>query len=254
MKFLRESWLLFVQRELPATLRNPIWVIIGLFQPLCYMLLFAPLLDGVSAAPGFPPGGVFTVFTPGMMIMMGIYGTIFNGYSLISELRGGIIERFRVTPVSRLALLLSKAVRDVLFLLLQTLLLVLISLPFGIHIDAAGLGLTLVLLFLIGLAMTSCSYALALGLKDENALASLINTLILPLTLLSGIMLPLTMAPAAIRNIARVNLFAYDVDAARQLFLGHFTDSNVIIGFAVTLVLTILTVFWARHAFSQAMT
>ncbi len=252
MKWLYDSWLLFM-RDMRATLRNPTWALIGLFQPLCYMFLFAPLLGGFSKVPGFPPGGVFTVFTPGMLIMISIYGTIFNGYGLISELRAGVIERLRVTPVSRMALLLGRAMRDVLLLLCQALLLVLISLPLGIHIDLSGLGLVMALLILLGLCMVSCSYALALGLKDENVLASLINTLIFPLIILSGIMLPLTLAPAIIKNIARVNPFAYDVEAARQLFLGHLDDSSVMLSFVITGVLTVLAVLWARRAFSRAM-
>jgi ABC-2 type transport system permease protein len=41
-KFIRDSWLIFGS-ALRITLRNPAWVLIGLFQPICYMLLFGPL-------------------------------------------------------------------------------------------------------------------------------------------------------------------------------------------------------------------
>ena len=46
--FLRESWIVF-NRQLRMNLRNPAWVIIGMLQPVLYLLLFGPLLEPVAA-------------------------------------------------------------------------------------------------------------------------------------------------------------------------------------------------------------
>lgn len=107
MKLLRDTWLLF-SWSINRTLRSPVWAIIGLFQPLCYLFLFGPLLQPLSRVPGFPPGGAATVFTPGVMVMMGVFGTVFSGFGLLTELRSGFIERLRITPLSRLALPLGR--------------------------------------------------------------------------------------------------------------------------------------------------
>ena len=100
MRVFRDTWLL-LGRSVRSTLRNPTWVGIGLFQPVCYLLLFAPLLQPLSQVPGFPPGGALTVFTPGLLVLMAIFGSISTSYGLLVELQTGVIERFRVTPVSR---------------------------------------------------------------------------------------------------------------------------------------------------------
>ena len=76
MKLLRDTWLIF-QRNLVAILRNPVWVIIGLIQPILYLGLFAPLLDGIAKSPGFPPGGALTVFLPGLLIQLALFGAAF---------------------------------------------------------------------------------------------------------------------------------------------------------------------------------
>ena len=102
LKLIRDSQLIFVS-ALRVMLRNPAWVFFGLFQPVCYMLLFAPLLKSLVGVPGFPSGGAYNVFTPGLMIMMAIFGTGFAGFTVIGQLREGVIERLRVTPVNRLA-------------------------------------------------------------------------------------------------------------------------------------------------------
>lgn len=195
MRTLRDTWLVF-QRNLGLTLGNPAWAVIGVIQPLLYLLLFAPLLKSVITAPGFPAGGAYNVFVPGLLIQLGLFGAAFVGFSLIAELRYGVIERLQVTPVSRLAMLLGRALRDVLIILVQSLLLIVLSLPFGLDIHPVGLLVVLGLIALIGLLMASCSYALALALKSEDALAPVLTTATLPLLLLSGVLLPLSLAPS----------------------------------------------------------
>ena len=56
---------------------------------------------------------------PGLLVLLAIFGGLFQGFGLIAELRAGVIERSRVTPVSRLALLLGRSLRDVVSLLVQ---------------------------------------------------------------------------------------------------------------------------------------
>src|SRR5215813_2758133 len=116
IKTLRDTWLIFVS-ALRVSLREPTWVFFGLFQPICYMLLFAPLLKNLVGVPGFPSGGAYNVFTPGLMMMMAIFGTGFSGFTVIGQLREGTIERLRVTPVSRLALMLGMILVSLLNLL-----------------------------------------------------------------------------------------------------------------------------------------
>lgn len=97
---------------------------------------------------------------PGLLIQLGLFGASDVGLSLIAELRFGMVERPLVTPVSRLSLL-GRALRDILTLLIQTLLLVRAALPFGPRLHPAGLLVMLALITLIGLLMASVSYALA---------------------------------------------------------------------------------------------
>jgi ABC-2 type transport system permease protein len=251
MKLARDTWLIFV-RALISTLRNPVWMIIGLVQPIYFLVLFAPLLTSLARTPGFPRGGALNVFLPGLLIQLSLFSTAFVGFGLIAELRAGVIERLRVTPVSRLALLLGRALRDIVILLVQSLLLVLCALPFGLTVDVAGLAIMLGLLVLMGLAMVSCSYALALVLKSEDALAPLLNSVTLPLMLLSGILLPMTLAPVWLRRIADINPLTYTVEAARALFNGHLADVAVVQGLIAMALLAVVAVWWAARAFREA--
>lgn len=252
MKLLRDTWLLF-SRRLVATLREPVWVVMNLFAPLCYLVLFAPLLEGLSAAPGFPPGSALEVFAPGLLVLLGLYSASFVGFGLIAELRAGLVERLRVTPASRFALLLGPALVDVVVLVVQSLLLVAVAWPFGLRVSPAGFAVALVLLALLGLVLSSCSYALALALKDENVLASTLQFLTLPLLLLSGVLLPLSLAPDWLQVVASVNPLAYAVDTARALLDGDIASAEVLRGFAVLVPLAALAMWWAARSFRRAL-
>jgi ABC-2 type transport system permease protein len=250
-RLVRDSWLMFLS-QLRVSLRNPVWLFIGLFQPICYMLLFAPLLKNLAGVPGFPTGGAYNVFTPGLMIMMAIFGTGFAGFNLIARLREGVIERLRVTPINRLAMMLGVIAVDLLNLLVQTGLLIGVGALLGFRPNAGGLLILLVLLLMSGVMMASLSYTLALLLNDIGALAATVNLLTLPLLLLSGIMLPLSLAPDVIRNVAKVNPFAYAVDAARALVAGHPGDVAVGQAFLIVGVLAVVTLSWATRSIRRA--
>jgi ABC-2 type transport system permease protein len=250
MSAIRDTWLVF-QRHMAITLRNPAWVVIGLVQPVLYLVLFAPLLKSIASVRGFPPGGAYNVFVPGLLIQLGLFGSAFVGFSLIAELRGGVIERLRVTPVSRLALLLGRALRDVVNLLVTSILLVVLSVPFGLELHPVGLAVVLALQALIGLMFASLSYALALWLQSEDAFAPFLTTITLPLLLLSGVLLPLSLAPVWLRDVAGANPLSYAVDAARAVFNDHLTDPSVVKGVAIMAVLAALSVAIAARRFSR---
>ena len=91
-------YLAHLRRSVILTLRNPVWVFMGLMQPILYLLLFGPLLNNVARMPGFPPGGAFNVFVPGILVMTALFGSVFVGFGLCDELREGVVERMRVTP------------------------------------------------------------------------------------------------------------------------------------------------------------
>ncbi|HUZ89811.1 MAG TPA: ABC transporter permease [Candidatus Acidoferrales bacterium] len=251
MKTLRDCWLIF-GRYLDMLLHNPVWVVIGVVQPLLYLLLFAPLLKSVAQIPGFPRGGAYNVFVPGLLVQLGLFSAAGVGFGLIAELRQGVIERMRVTPVSRLALLLGRAGRDILMLVVQALLLIVCALPFGLAISPPGVVIVLALVALIGLFTASVSYALALWLKSEDSFAPLIFTAALPILLLSGVLLPLALAPLWLRDIAKANPLAYAVDAARAVFNQQLTDPSVVKGVVIMAVLAGLAVAWAARSFGRA--
>jgi ABC-2 type transport system permease protein len=244
MKLLSDTKLMF-KRSVRHALRDPVWVFLNLFQPLLYLFLFMPLLEGLGGVPGLPEGKTVQVFIPGLLVMLAMFGSAFVGFGLVDEIRTGVIDRFLVTPVNRTAIMLGRVLKDVAILLCQCVIVTVIAIPFGLTLDIGGFMLSLLLYAFIAVSMSSMSYAFALIYKSEDTLSSTLNTIALPVSLLSGIMLPLVLAPLWLRTLAGINPISYAVNASRALFTGNIASADVWIGFVVIIALAALLFFWS---------
>jgi ABC-2 type transport system permease protein len=250
MRTIRDTWLIF-RRSLVLTIRQPTWIVIGIMYPVIYLVLFGPLLDGAIAQAG---AGVsaYNWFVPGLLIQVALFGTAFGGFGLIAELRYGVVERMRVTPMSRTAMLLGRSLRDVVILLFQALIMITLAIPFGLHIDLVGVLVTFELLALIGLVVAPLSYSAALILKSEDAFAPLVQSLVMPLLLLSGILLPMALAPDWLKFLSNLNPLTHATDAARALFNSDWGNPEIAIGVGITSALAVVAVWVAARTFSRA--
>jgi ABC-2 type transport system permease protein len=244
---------LYYNRKLKEALRNPAYLFMSAFLPLMYLTLFAPLLKNLTGMPGFPPDGVLNIFLPGVVVVLSVFGGSFAGFRLCDEIRQGIIERFRVTPSSRLALLLGAVFRDITNVLFQTILLSLVALPFGFHPNWTGFLLTLLILSINTALFASFSYGIALRLQSEDALAPITQGLTLPILLMAGFLLPMSLAPQWLKIAAHFDPVYYSVEAARALINGHFAESSVWQVFAVNLPLLALVFLWTLRAYRKAL-
>ena len=147
----------------------------------------------------------------------------FVGISVIADWHAGVLERMRVTPMSRAALLLGRVGRDVVTLVTQGVILVLVGVVFGLRAPVAGVLIGLAFVAVLAISLSSLSYAIGLRIKNEDAFAPLLNAIIIPMVLLAGIILPMSGAPAWLNVVSRFTPFRYFVDAVRDAFLGRYT-------------------------------
>ncbi|MDS0137648.1 MULTISPECIES: ABC transporter permease [unclassified Amycolatopsis] len=250
---LRDTWLIF-RRDMLAALRNPTWVLIGIMQPLLYLFLFGPLMVRTVQDQGLTETAGWMLLTPALIAQLALFGSSFVGFGLLAEYRSGVVERFRVTPVSRVALLLGKVLANALQAVVQAvLIIVLATLVFPLDAPAGGVLLSLVIVFLLAVSLASCSYALALTLKSEETFPALLNAVLIPLLLLSGILLPITAgrAPDWLYTVSRINPFRHVVDVERNSFGGDFTMDALFTGSVVVLVMAVLSLWWGTRTFQR---
>jgi ABC-2 type transport system permease protein len=175
------------------------------------------------------------------------------GWPVIWELDSGVIERLRVTPGSRFALLLGTVLRDIVMFAVPGAVVIAIAAIFGFHAHWGGLAVLLLLLALLTAACSATSSALGLNLKQIGSLAAVITGAQLPLTLLSGILLPLSLGPAWLRVLGHLNPMYYAVQAARSLAAGAVLTGTVGVGFLVTGAAAALALWWGTRSYQRAM-
>ena len=250
MKMLMEINLLF-WRKMLETLRTPVWVISGLTTPLLYLALFTPLLSGLNS-PMFGSNQVLDIFVPGILTMIAFGAGMGAGWIVVWELQSGVIERFRVSPASRFSLLMGTVLKDIVMFIVPAVLVVFAAAFWGFHIHPAGLIVLFILLSMLTAIVSAGSSSLGLILKDIGSLAAVVTGLQLPLTLLAGVLLPVSIGPDWLQWIAHLNPMYYVVEASRVLAGGQVDSSKVWIAFIVIVPLTAITLWWATRVYRKA--
>ena len=250
LDFFSDTWLIF-GRQMRLSLRNPAWVIIGLIQPILYLAFFGPLLARIARAGalGVSASNPYSFFVPGLLIQLGLFGAAFVGFTIIADWRAGVIERFRVTPVSRMALLAGRVLRDVVTLTVQAVVLVLAGLAFGLRAPVGGVLISLGFVAVVAVTLSAVSYSVGLLLKSEDALAPLLNMVMVPLMLLSGIMLPMTLGPHWLRAVAKLTPFGYIINAMRDAFAGRYFNTVMVEGISVSIGMALICLWLASRVF-----
>ena len=228
---------LVLGRQLRPMARDPFALLFGMLQPLVFLLLYGPLLVATGATGESP----WQWFVPGIIVMIGLFGSSVAGSYLLEELRIGSFERFLVTPLDRSSLLIGRALKEIVPLVLQAILIVLVVTPFGFRLEPLGIAIGLLLLAVFGVGLGALSHSLALAVQKQEYLFWLIQqTFLFPLLLLSGILLPLEGAPEWLTALSKLNPLSYLVTAERALFAGDLADPSIPIAAVVVVGVAIV--------------
>jgi len=251
VKTARDVGLLY-QRYLTQLLRNPVWVIVGFSTPILYLALFTPLLKHLIGSGGLPTGNVLDLFLPGILSLLAFATGIGPGFNTLFELKAGVIERFRVTPASRFAILIGPILASMLMMLVFDAAVVAIAFGFGFSVHWGGLAVLVLLLGLLMVTVAAWSIATALVTKEISGFAAIANGINLPILLLAGVLLPISLGPAWMRVLAHFNPLYYLVQASRVLAAGTLSGTAVWQAFAVLAPLCLLVLAWATRVFRTA--
>ncbi|MEV0903249.1 MULTISPECIES: ABC transporter permease [Streptomyces] len=236
-------------RYLRQSLRSRFALLFGVLMPLLYLLFFGPLLTGLPLGGS---GSSWQVLVPGLLLQLGLFGASYAGFTIIIEKSQGVVERMRVTPVSRLALLLGRVLRDATVFVFQAVLLVLAAVATGLRAPLGGVLIGFGFVALLTVSLGSLSYAAAMKVDTPQEFGPLINAMTMPSMLLSGLMLPMTLAPAWLDVLSHFMPFRYLVDAVRDAYVGSYTTAHMLYGVLVAVGFAVLAVTVGTRVFRTA--
>ncbi len=238
-----DTWSVF-QREMYLVLRDPFSVIFSLVQPLVFLGLFGTLLAGSIDPAALGGASPLQWFLPGVIVMICLFGTGVAGSNLLFEITLGSYERVLASPLHRSSILVGKSLKELAPLVVQAALVTAVAIPFGFVLYPLHVLAGLLLLGVFGIGMGAFSNALAVAVrKREWMFWAVQQSLLFPLLILSGMLLPLETGPRWIQVLAKFNPLTYIVDAERALFGGSFGDDSIPIA-VVAAVLTCVVGLW----------
>ncbi|MFE0440415.1 ABC transporter permease [Streptomyces nigra] len=236
-------------RYMRQSLRSRFALLFGVLMPLLYLLFFGPLLTDL---PLGGKGSSWQVLVPGLLLQLGLFGASFAGFAVIIEQGQGVVDRMRVTPVSRLALLLGRVLREATVFVFQAVLLVLAALVMGLRAPLPGVLIGFAFVGMLTVSLASLSYALALKVRTPQEFGPAVNALTMPMMLLSGLMLPMTLGPRWLDVLSHFVPFRYLVDAVRDAYVGAYATQHMLYGTIVAVLFAALAVTVGTRVFRGA--
>jgi ABC-2 type transport system permease protein len=248
MKLARDTWLTFTY-ETGQLVHNPAAVAAALLSPVTYLLFFTPFLKSVMHTSSY--ADAYRIYVPLLFCTQGLFGGLFAGLVLLGAIRQGVIARYCVTPLSRIGLLLGRELMVVAMIGFQAVVITVIALVFGLRVPPASFLLALIVLAMMVLLGVSVSYAVAILAPNESVLPSVMNGVAQPISLLAGVLIPLSVAPLWVRNVALWNPWAWAANGMRAIFEGHIGAQVVWQASLILAVLVVVTLILSSRLFTR---
>lgn len=218
-------------RNLRTLLRTPQALVFATIQPMIFVLLFRYAFGGAIRVPGV---NYVDYLMPGVFAQSVAFGAVGTAVGLSTDLRSGILVRFRTLPMARVAVLAGRTLAD----LARNLVVVVVMAGVGFAVGfrsangAAGLIGALALVIAFAYATSWAFAALGLRVSDPEAAQAASVPLVFLLVFTSAAFVPATSMPGWLQAFGTHQPVDALVNAERALILGGPAAHDVLISLA----------------------
>jgi len=222
-----DAWVL-TKRNLLVWARVPAYVVFTVVQPTIFTLLFRYVFGGAIPTAAFP-GGYVDYLLPGIIGQTAAFATFATAISLAVEAQKGVIDRLRVLPIARSAVLLGRLAADAVRMLVTLLVIVGVGYAVGFRfLDGVGSAVAMVVLAeAFGLTICVVSAFIGLAIRQEEAVQAFGLIWLFPLTFVSSAFVPVVTMPGWLQAFAVNQPVTHVVNALRSLALGTPMGDNL---------------------------
>ncbi len=200
-------------------LRQPIWLVFALTQPMFWLLLYSQLFRRIIDLPGFDTDSYVQFLAPGVVVMTAFFGAVWSGMAMIDDLDRGVVPRFLATRAHPGSLVVSQVLHAAIISMVQTVIILGTAWLLGARVErgVAGWLVITVVAALVGAGFAGISHGIALIVRREEPLIAILNFFGLPLTFISATLIAETLMPGWMQWAARFNPVNWGVVAAREM-------------------------------------
>lgn len=248
--------LVLAGRSLRALISDPRVLIFSLLQPLIMLLLFSQVFGaGMKMLPTVKDAGSYINYLmPAILVTTGIGSALQSGVGLISDMKNGVLARFRSLPIRLGSVLFARSISDLVRTGAQLIMLLLAAtVLFGFNPSGGLLGVGSALLLALGVswALTWVFLGIATWVRKEEAMQSIGFLAMFPLMFASSAFSPLDGLPKWLQVVGKINPLTYAVDASRRLSLAWPVGTGVLSALGASAVLAVLGIWIAVRGFKR---
>jgi len=210
-------------------------------QPVLWLVIFGETFNRLHAIPtGELP--YLDFLAPGIIAQSGLFIAIFYGIQIIWERDAGVLTKLLVTPTPRSALILGKSFAAGIRSLSQVVVVLILSALLGVSLSSNVLDiLGSFAVVMLSAAFFSClSMTIAGIVLKRDRLMGIGQMITMPLFFASNALYPVSIMPAWLRDLSKVNPLSYEVDALRGMLV--HSNANLGLDFAILLAAVIVGV------------
>jgi ABC transporter DrrB family efflux protein len=224
---IRDTWAM-TWRNLIAYRRVPQLLVFSFIQPVIFVVLFRYVFGGAIPVRG--PIDYVDYLMPGVFVQTVVFGALATAIGLATDMKSGLIERFRSLPMARSAVLAGRTLADLSRNVFVVLLMVAIgyAVGFRVHTDVPGLIGGIGLLLLFGYAMSWIFATVGLAVGDPETAQAAAFPLLAPLVFASSLFVPVDTMPGWLQVWAENQPVSLTAAAVRDLVLGTTGGSQVL--------------------------
>ncbi|WP_344907632.1 ABC transporter permease [Actinomadura meridiana] len=204
-------------RALAHWARKPGEMAVALLFPVMVVLMMGYLFGGQMEVPG---GGDYREFlVPGMFALTMVFGVETTFAAVATDAAKGVTDRFRAMPMSASAVVVGRAVADMLHsvVVLAVMAVCGVLIGWGVHDGAGPAAAAFGLLLLLRFSLVWLGVYLGLVAKGPESVA-VVQVLVWPVGFLSSAMAAPSTMPGWLGAIAEWNPMSATVTACRDLF------------------------------------
>ena len=204
-------------RELIKLVRQKGSLINIFARPILWLFVVGSGLNQIVQRGG--PVSYNQFIFPGVMGMVILFSSIFSSISIVWDREFGFLREILVAPISRLSIVIGKAISGTLSSSLQAAVITIFLPLLKIHVEIPQLLGLFALSVLLSFALTSLGILIAAHLETFGVFNVIMNLLVMPLFFLSGAIYPVNLLPPWLRLLSLCNPLTYGIDAFKNVLL-----------------------------------
>lgn len=204
-----------VMRELKKFVREKSRLLSSVARPLIWLFFIGA---GMSRIVSPTEGMTYTQYIfPGILGMTILFSSIFSSISIIWDKEFGFMREILVAPVSRVSIVIGKALSGTVVSTLQATVILCLFPLLGLKLALSSVIWVILLCMLVAFCVSAFGILLATFYDSYESFSVIMNFIIMPMFFLSGALYPVKNLPVILKVASKANPLTYGVDALKHM-------------------------------------